>query len=207
MDILVFSDFSAGVQGVSVDLSDPDGVVVDIPNKLKITVKPDLLSSGDAFGIEGVAGTDLDDTIIGNARSNLLFGLGGNDLLVGGDGRDIIVGGDGADTLSGGNGEDLLIAGNLAFNEDVEFEALLAIHAEWNSDRDYEDRVANLSGTGDGPRDNGDYFLVPGDTVFADVDVDELTGGENDLDWYLYTFFEDFVTDLEEDEEESNLAV
>lgn len=59
--------------------------------------------------------------------------------------------------------------------------------------RSYEDRVANIFGTGSGPRDNGDFFLTPGANTFNDRNasdppattlVDEVLGGD-DSDWML----------------------
>ena len=109
LDALFFGGFSAGVQAVDVDLSASNGVVLAIPNKLRITVRPGLFSAGNASGIEAVIGTDLGDTLIGNGRDNILLGGDGNDSLVGGDGNDILIGGDGDDTLVGGDGDDILI--------------------------------------------------------------------------------------------------
>ena len=58
----------------------------------------------------------------------------------------------------GNSGDDILIAGTTAFDHNQA--ALAAIMAEWTSARSYADRVANLSGTGSGPRDNGSVFLM-----------------------------------------------
>ena len=73
-------------------------------------------------------------------------------------GPNLLIGGSGADTLIAGSGDDLLIAGTTAF--DANEAALAAIMAEWTSGRDYATRVANLSGTGSGPRSNGNFFLI-----------------------------------------------
>jgi len=85
-----------------------DGVVANLTH-------PDL-NGGDAAGetyisIEGLSGTDSDDSLIGNAAANFLSGNIGQDTLVGGDGNDTLVGGDGSDTLRGGDGDDTLISG------------------------------------------------------------------------------------------------
>jgi hypothetical protein len=48
-------------------------------------------------------------------------------------------------------------------------------------------RVANLSGTGSGPRNNGNDFLIasgPNATVFDDSSVDVLNGGSG-TDWFF----------------------
>ena len=52
------------------------------------------------LSIEGVAGSALDDTLIGNAGNNVLSGGGGNDLLIGLGGTDALDGGAGNDTVS-----------------------------------------------------------------------------------------------------------
>ncbi|MCP1470897.1 serralysin [Sphingobium sp. OAS761] len=63
-------------------------------------------------GVENVYGTQLDDTITGNAASNLLNGNDGDDLIDGDSGTDTINGGNGADTLYGGDGNDVIGGGN-----------------------------------------------------------------------------------------------
>ena len=72
-------------------------------------------------------------------------------------------------------------------NYDHNLVALEAILAEWNSARRYADRVANLSGTGNGPRANGDVFLKasgPDATVFDDGAVNWLQGASG-MNWYF----------------------
>jgi hypothetical protein len=62
-----------------------------------------------------------------------------------------------------------------------------AIVSEWTSGRSYASRVANLSGTGSGPRNNGNDFLIasgPNATVFDDSSVDVLNGGSG-TDWFF----------------------
>ncbi|WP_338485543.1 Ig-like domain-containing protein [Pseudomonas trivialis] len=52
---------------------------------------------------------DGNDTLIGNAGNDILFGQGGNDSLSGGAGNDVLVGGKGDDVLSGGAGADTFV--------------------------------------------------------------------------------------------------
>jgi uncharacterized delta-60 repeat protein len=140
-----------------------------------ITV-PAVLSGGD-----GNDGLDAS----GSTANNILLGGTGNDGLAGGSGRDILIGGTGQDGIAGGGGDDLLIAGFTAF--DANLTALNAIMAEWASPRDYATRIANLRGTGSGPRLNGDYFLKadgPDKTVFDDGVQDWLFGGAGQ-DWFF----------------------
>lgn len=51
------------------------------------------------------------DSIIGNAFDNVLYGFAGNDSLEGGAGNDRLFGGDGNDLLTGGAGQDYLDGG------------------------------------------------------------------------------------------------
>lgn len=71
-------------------------------------------SPGTATGTSGVlnihkvVGTDLADTMIGDAGANILMGRGGHDTLSGADGDDVIYGGTGNDIIDGGAGNDTL---------------------------------------------------------------------------------------------------
>jgi hypothetical protein len=53
---------------------------------------------------------------------------------------------------------DIHILGYTDFDDEVQ--ALAAIQAEWTSDRSRSARIANLTGVGQGPRANGDVFLI-----------------------------------------------
>lgn len=126
---------------------------------------------------------------MGGAGDNVLVGGDGDDRLIGGSRRDLLVGGQGADRIHGRPGDDILIAGTTAF--DSNDEALLAIMAEWTSDRDYFSRVANLRGDSSSPdfddRHNDGFFLrMDGEnaTVFDDGDHDFLSGASG-LDWFF----------------------
>ncbi len=122
--------------------------------------------------------------ITGNVRiPYTMVGGDGDDFLKGGGGRGILIGGLGADRLTGGRDDDILIGGTTDYDSnDV---ALLALLTEWNSDRSYEDRVANIS-NGTGPLLDDLGFLLDGDTVHDDVDLDRLVGGRGD-DWFFGT--------------------
>lgn len=70
-------------------------------------------AAGDTFAnIEGVVGSNFNDTIGGSSVDNTLFGLGGNDRLFGFEGDDKLVGGDGNDQLWGGAGADQMLGGS-----------------------------------------------------------------------------------------------
>ncbi len=69
-------------------------------------------AQGDVFvDIEGLVGTNFDDTLIGDAGNNTIYGLEGNNILMGGDGSDGLVGGSAIDHLYGGAGADYLDGG------------------------------------------------------------------------------------------------
>jgi Ca2+-binding RTX toxin-like protein len=69
-------------------------------------------AQGDTYiGIENVAVTGGDNTIIGDASNNVLMTWNGADTLIGGAGDDTLNSGDGADRLDGGDGNDSLLAG------------------------------------------------------------------------------------------------
>lgn len=165
---------------------------------------------GDDF-IQTGGGSDVAD---GGTGNDILLGgdgaEGANDNLSGGDGRDILIGDGGAtvmrhpvggaDTLDGGDGEDIVVAG-VVVNAGLTAADFMAIRAEWISGRSFADRVANISGTGSGSRDNGDAFLALGTNVFNDkkassttATVDHVLGG-TESDWILADVPDDFTDD------------
>jgi hypothetical protein len=113
-----------------------------------------------------------------------------------------LIGGDGADLLYGAGGEDVLVAGRTAFDAAggglAHQEALMALLAEWSSNRDYATRVDNLKGIGAGPRLNGSFYLND-DTVFDDDDLDLLLGGSG-RDWFLRQSWKDLLLDRRSNE-------
>jgi Ca2+-binding RTX toxin-like protein len=68
--------------------------------------------------IDGVMGSDFNDTIIGDDNSNRLFGGDGDDFIDGGGWSDIISGGKGNNTLHGGTGNDEFILSEGSNNVD-----------------------------------------------------------------------------------------
>ncbi len=195
----VVAQLGDGDDSFAMAFSDRRAIVIGGPgNEVIVTAEGDDFIDGGPGGdviIAGggndiIVGGDDGDLLIGGDGDDALLGQGGNDTLRGENGRDLLAGGAGRDTFEGDAGEDLLIAGLATFADDplgVDFLALDAIGAEWLSSRSYAERVANLSGTGVGPRANGDTFLIPGSTVFFDDEGETLVGG-SELDWVLASF-------------------
>ncbi|MBX3411751.1 MAG: PKD domain-containing protein [Pirellulales bacterium] len=164
----------------------------------------DLLDGGDGDDLlTGGDGSEGNDTLLGGAGHDVLSGGSGKDSISGGTGNDILIGGMGLDTLAGEAGEDLLISDKTIF--DLNAAALLAIHNEWTSAGSYEDRIAHLTGTPGGA--NGTIYLIPGTTLFDDGEIDHLTGGATDLDWFLYNLLEDILADHEPGETETDTSL
>lgn len=141
------------------------------------------------------------DKLKGGGGDDILLGGAGNDKLEGGRGDDILIGGLGRDRLVGNKGDDILIGDHTAYDSDqaqgkfADIDALLAIQAEWLSDKSYAERRDNISG--DDPHDdrlNNDFFFRPGVTIWDDGARDKLTGSSG-KDWFILSG-KDKVTDL-----------
>jgi len=177
----------------------PASRVYDVADVRRIDM---ALGAGDDFAsiawevdipalVEGGGGKD---TLLGGGASNILLGGEGADDLVGGRARDVLIGGTGGDLLRGDAEEDILINGWTAYDRTpsaaesvfaplAHRRALLAVLAEWNSDRPFDIRLRNLvDGSGSNDRLNGNFFLQEDatgsnrQTVFHDGDVDTLYG-------------------------------
>lgn len=78
-------------------------------------------NSGDAvgdvlIGIEGLYGSNYDDTLMGDRYDNTLIGNGGDDVISGRGGNDVLRGGDPGDRLFGNLGDDILEGGGALLN-------------------------------------------------------------------------------------------
>lgn len=169
-----------------------------------------------------IAGNGV-NTIYGNAQVGAEGSTGGNNLIVGGSaadtiygayqtvhnkngttsnggegGQNLIIGGSGADTFyasqqvdgaEGGKGS-ILVSGPTTLDPT----ALASVLSEWTSARDYATRIANISGTGSGTRNNGSSFLLAGVTVANDHSADHLFGDSKGLNnWLIETLSEDIA--------------
>ncbi|MBW6416868.1 Hint domain-containing protein [Celeribacter sp. PS-C1] len=193
------ADFMDGGSGQdTIDYSDSsEGVNVDLSTG--------TYSGGDAegdsgSGIDGLIGSDYDDTFIGfdgestdgaNAYTNIfhggagndyLDGAGGNDELYGDDGNDEIHGGTGDDYIEGGTGADTIFGG--AGNDTI-------FYGSGNAETGEGDTV--YGGDGDDLIDDVDLansndfndYLDGGagnDTIYAGAGDDTILGGDgNDV--------------------------
>lgn len=81
-DLIDLSDYAAAATGANVDFSTQQNPLAAI----------DVAAPFAWFGIEGLIGSQNNDTVVGDAAANWLFGGSGNDALAGGEGNDIVVG-------------------------------------------------------------------------------------------------------------------
>lgn len=148
--------------------------------------KDTLNGGGGSDVIDGGSSNDVligasgSDKMNGQSGADLLLGGSGKDELLGGTGRDILVGGDGLDSLRGGNDADIIISDHV----DHSVTRLQDVLAEWRSSRNYDQRIANILGDGEGDRENGEVFLRPGTEVSRDTAADALFGGPG-KDWFF----------------------
>ena len=82
------------------------GWTVDLASR---TMTDGYGNNGTVTGIENVDGSELSDSITGDANANDLRGNDGNDTLVGGRGDDFLYGGLGNDALTGSQGRDTFV--------------------------------------------------------------------------------------------------
>jgi Ca2+-binding RTX toxin-like protein len=99
--------------------------------------------------------------IDGEAGGDTLSGGVGDDLLLGGDGNDVMLGEPGNDVLDGGPGADD-IRGNTGLPDDFGFDMA-----------DYGDRIAPVTVTLDGRRNDGEA----GEQDLLALDIDDVNGG------------------------------
>ncbi|MFC3077022.1 calcium-binding protein [Phenylobacterium terrae] len=113
------------VGGIGFDwavFTDAGGVSVDLGAAQAVGATS---GSDGLFEIEGVWGSTLSDTLIGDGGANVLVGDAGDDVLAGAGDDDWLFGGAGNDALDGGDGDDALFggagadhhAGGLGFDE------------------------------------------------------------------------------------------
>ncbi|WP_066709757.1 Hint domain-containing protein [Celeribacter ethanolicus] len=161
--------FSGGAGQDNIDYSGSDEAV-------NVNLTTNDLSGGDADndtiagGIDGVIGSEYDDTLIGfdsqgtdpsDTYTNEFWGMGGDDTISGAGGDDYLDGGDGNDVIEGGDGDDIIIGG-----------------PDGSPDRGYGPYVPD-----DADPDNDKDTLYGGagnDTIYGGDDADYIDGGADD---------------------------
>ncbi|PTQ75089.1 Hint domain-containing protein [Celeribacter persicus] len=161
--------FQGGAGQDNIDYSGSDEAVY-------VNLSTSTLSGGDADndtiqgGIDGVIGSEYDDTLIGfdhqgtteeDTYTNEFWGMGGDDTISGRGGDDYLDGGDGNDVIKGGAGDDVIIGG-----------------ADGTPDRGYGPYLAD-----DAEPDNDKDTLYGGagnDTIYGGDDADYIDGGADD---------------------------
>ncbi|MFB4253189.1 LapA family giant adhesin, partial [Pseudomonas idahonensis] len=108
-DLVSFNSIAGeGYQAMQAYVAQQNGV--DVSKVTTSNVHQYITEHYKEFDVSG--SHDGNDTLLGGAGNDILFGQGGNDTLDGGKGNDILLGGTGKDTLIGGQGNDILIGGS-----------------------------------------------------------------------------------------------
>ncbi|MBW8353476.1 MAG: LapA family giant adhesin, partial [Pseudomonas sp.] len=108
-DLVSFNGIAGeGYQAMQAYVAQQNGV--DVSKVTTSNVHQYITEHYTEFDVSG--SHDGNDTLLGGAGNDILFGQGGNDTLDGGKGNDILLGGTGKDTLIGGQGNDILIGGS-----------------------------------------------------------------------------------------------
>lgn len=182
-DIYVFTDefgTTAAPHGAGSTVTLTDGGGIDTLNAAAVSGAADIdlgpgqtstVASG-SFEIDGATlfenaiGGDGDDTLTGNAQTNLLSGMRGDDTLSGGDGNDTLTGGPGADSLHGGTGVD--VASYQASAGAVTVDLQTGSGSGGDAEGDTLDGIENAAGS-----ENDD-------TLMGSIGANHLLGGDGD---------------------------
>ncbi|MBD9649753.1 type I secretion C-terminal target domain-containing protein [Ensifer sp. ENS09] len=101
-DLLDLSDATAGVT-LTLTQSSSDTTV----NLTSVGLGTDIYRN-----IEGLIGSDFNDSLTGSTSNDQLYGGGGADTISGGGGNDMLYGGAGSDHMTGGGGGDTFVIGS-----------------------------------------------------------------------------------------------
>jgi Ca2+-binding RTX toxin-like protein len=141
------------------------------------------------LGLEGVIGSDHDDTLIGDENANTLIGGSGNDTLEGWEGDDILEGGIGDDRLDGGLGDDAASYANAAAGG-ITVDLSNPLNNRGEASGDTFVAIENLIGSAgdDDLTGNNQANTIEGgggaDTLYGGEGHDFLVGGEGDDSLY-----------------------
>ncbi|MGF6177893.1 beta strand repeat-containing protein [Ensifer sp. 4252] len=158
-----------------------------------------LNGSGSNDALIGGAGNDTlsgnggSDTLYGGVGNDALYGNPGNDILVGGTGDDILYGGPGSDTMTGGSGQDTFV---------VDLDSLQLgiddVIADYNAtENDYVDLSALLGNLPTGTNLDGNYVQLVQDGQNANLQVDTDGSAGNASGWHTVAVLEDFQVSTE----------
>jgi len=189
--------FSGGAGQDNLDYSDSGAAV-------NVNLTTGAMSGGDADndtilgGIDGVIGSEHDDTLIGfdsegttpaDTYTNELFGNGGEDHIEGRDGNDLLDGGADDDTILGGGGDDTIYggSGNDTITDSDGSDTVYGGDGDDVIDTSGSDPQPDLGYPGLYPADtdpNDDIDYVDGgagnDTITTGDDADTIFGGTGD---------------------------
>lgn len=173
-------------------VTSPAGVDVDLRDAVQTGAAPGGVEVGDELvSIEGLWGSELGDTLTGDAGQNLLAGLGGADSLVGVGGQNTLLGGAGNDSLFGGDDIDFLEGGldadDLDGGDNLDLasysNALTGVVANLsnpleNTGEAAGDTYANIEGILGSAQDDTLTGTGNDDALFGGDGADEINGGE-----------------------------
>ncbi|WP_210490718.1 calcium-binding protein [Microvirga antarctica] len=139
-------------------------------------------AEGDTFsGIENLIGTDLADTLTGDAQVNVITGGGGDDIISGGAGADVLIGGAGNDTYTVDNAGDQVTEAADGGVDTVITSVNFALGPY----------IENLTGTGStglvltgNSLDNVIMGTSGNDTIVGGVGADTMKGGDGNDTYY-----------------------
>lgn len=153
--------------------SSPNGVSVDLAKGVATGQGSDTL-----IGVNGVVGSEFDDTLRGNAKSNCIGGMGGNDTIETLSGMDCLYGAAGDDVLDGGPGPDWV-----SFDEATTGVRInLATGTAFGQGNDRLARIENVDGSShsDAITGNGEVNTIDGgkgnDRIAGGPGADRLDG-------------------------------
>jgi Ca2+-binding RTX toxin-like protein len=144
-------------------------------------------------GIDGIIGSDFDDTLIGfdgqgtsgDIYTNIFFGGAGNDVMDGRAGNDELYGGDDDDSIEGGDGNDLVSG------DDGDDSLYGGTGADTVLGGDGDDLL--FGGSGNDRLSGGDG----NDTLYGGLGTDSMSGGDGN-DVFIYALNDILSTDGEE---------
>ncbi|MCY1321477.1 VCBS repeat protein [compost metagenome] len=182
-DLLDLSDASAGVTFTLVQGSGDTTV-----NLTSVGLGTDTYRN-----IEGLIGSDFNDTLTGSASNDELYGGGGSDTINGGGGSDLLYGGQGSDTMTGDGGGDTFVidAGSLQLSIDD-------VITDYNyAQGDTVDLSELLGSLPTGTNLDGNFVQVVQDGQNANLQVDTDGSAGNASGWHTVAVLEDFQVSTE----------